>query len=503
MDRPNILFIQCDQMTAAALPAAGNTVVKAPHLDRLAREGVMFRRAYCPSPLCVPSRAAMMTGALPSRTGAYDNAGEFPAGIPTMAHYLRLQGYHTQLIGKMHFIGPDQLHGYEDRPVTDVYPAGFDWVPDWTLGEDDRLAWYHDMSSVLRAGPLDAALQIDYDQEVAFRAQRALVDAARDRSRPFFITTSFTFPHDPFEVPPSYWNAYEGLTIDPPRVPAIPFDQQDPHSQRLAKMMEADKVDPRPDQVLNARRGYYAAVSYVDAMTGELIGLLESLGLTDNTVVVFTSDHGEMLGERGLWYKMSPFEGSASVPLIFWSKARFQPREVDQPVSILDLLPTLVEIGGGHSGRHLPFAIDGESLLPLLRGEIGAQHGDVVMEYLGEGVHAPMVMMVRGPYKFVRCPGDPDLLFDVVDDPFELDNLTGDPRHQGVYGEMAEAVELRWEFDTLTADVLASQARRRVVAEALTQGRIHRWDHPTPDDAAWRYVRTGDDFWATHERRRL
>ena len=154
--RPHILLVIADQLSARALPAYGNRVARTPSLDRLAREGVVFERALCASPLCVPSRAALVTGMLPSRTGVYDNGAELPAGIPTVAHYLRLLGYRTVLSGKMHFIGPDQLHGFEERPLPDVYPAGFDWVPDWRLEDDETLPWYHDLSSVLRAGPVRA-----------------------------------------------------------------------------------------------------------------------------------------------------------------------------------------------------------------------------------------------------------------------------------------------------------------------------------------------------------
>ena len=325
MEQPsNILLLQCDQLAASALSAYGNTTVLSPNIDRLAAEGVVFERAYCPSPLCVPSRAAMMTGLLPSRNGAYDNEGEFPTGLPTIAHYLRLGGFHTQLIGKMHFIGPDQLHGFEDRPVTDIYPAGFDWIPDWNLNDDERLPWYHDMGSVFRAGPVRAALQIDYDEEVAFHTRR-LVDAARSPGRPFFITASFTFPHDPFEVPLDYWMRYDGAAIDPPKVPPVAVEDQDPHSRRLSRMIEADKFLPTPDQVLAARRGYYAAVSFIDDIVGDLLATLDSLGLAERTAVIFTSDHGEMLGEGGLWYKMSPREGSARVPLILSHPTRWAP----------------------------------------------------------------------------------------------------------------------------------------------------------------------------------
>src|SRR5439155_15906238 len=193
------------QLSASALPAYGNHVVQAPHLERLGEEGLVFERALCASPLCVPSRAALMTGLPPSQTGAFDNAGELSAGIPTFAHRLRLLGYRTVLVGKMHFIGPDQLHGFEERPMTDVYPAGFDWLPDWDLADDERLPWYHTLGSVLRAGPVRSTLQLEYDAEVVERAVAAIGRAAREPSRPLLLVASFTHPHDPYEAPPQHW----------------------------------------------------------------------------------------------------------------------------------------------------------------------------------------------------------------------------------------------------------------------------------------------------------
>jgi choline-sulfatase len=141
-DKPNILILMADQMSAPFLPFYGPSPVKAPTLSRLAAEGVLFTSAYSNSPLCAPARFTLQSGLLPSKIGAYDNASEFPASTPTMAHYLRLGGYRTILTGKMHFAGPDQLHGYEERLSTDIYPADFGWTPDWT-DFPNRPTWYH------------------------------------------------------------------------------------------------------------------------------------------------------------------------------------------------------------------------------------------------------------------------------------------------------------------------------------------------------------------------
>ena len=181
-DRPNLLILMADQLTARALRAYGGSVARTPHLDALAAQGVVFESFYCNSPLCAPSRFSFLAGQLPSRIGAYDNAAEFAAAVPTFAHYVRSAGYQTALAGKMHFCGPDQLHGFEERLTTDIYPADFGWTPDWTRFEE-RPGWYHTMDSVTQAGPCTRTNQIDFDDEVVFAARQKLFDLARSRDR--------------------------------------------------------------------------------------------------------------------------------------------------------------------------------------------------------------------------------------------------------------------------------------------------------------------------------
>jgi choline-sulfatase len=494
--QPHIVLVIADQLAARSLPAYGNRVAQTPHLDRLAEEGVVFERALCASPLCAPSRASLMTGMLPSGTGAYDNAGELRAAVPTFAHYLRALGYRTVLAGKMHFIGPDQLHGFEERPLPDVYPAGFDWIPDWRLADDATLPWYHDLSSVLRAGPVRATLQVDYDAEVLHYARRAIVDSAREASRPLLLVASFTHPHDPYEVPAAYWDRYERAEIDPPTHPDPPSPLDAP-TRRLRAMIAADRIPVSPGQTLLARRGYYGAVSLIDDHLGTILATLAEQGMTDDTVVLVTSDHGDMLGERGLWYKMAPFDDSIRVPFLVHAPGRFAPRRVTQPVSLLDVLPTLVDFAGGFEEDRPAAAIDGVSLVGSLAGD-EAPARDIPLEYLAEGVRAPQVTLVRGPLKLVRQLGEPDLLYDVAADPGERTNLVGDPDRTEDARSLAQAIDARWGLERLDSEVRASQERRRLVARALAIGWVTGWDHPTLDPAG-PYIRTGQDFWGTLE----
>jgi len=503
----NILLVMADQLGPRTLPAYGNRVVQAPNLSRLAREGVVFEHAYCSSPLCAPSRASMMTGRLPSRIGVYDNGAELPASVPTMAHHLRSRGYRTCLAGKMHFIGPDQLHGFEERLTSDIYPAALHWIPDWEAPPARRLPWYHDMSSVLGAGVSDATLQMDYDEEVAFRSVRAIRDVARaGDGRPFLLVASFSHPHDPWEVPAEYWDRYAGAPIDAPAVPAIPDDELDPHSRRIREMCGGIGLEVSAELVLNARRAHYAAVSYVDDKLGLLLEAVEMAGLRQDTVVIFTADHGEMLGERGLWYKMTFFEPSAAVPLIVSAPWAFGPRRVRENVSLLDLLPTLAELAGARAGVERAVdtgdQLDGASLVPLLRGDAVSHADTVVGEYLAEGALAPVVMIRRGSLKFVTSPGDPDQLFDLGSDPHELSNLAASADYAHEVVAFREEVAQRWDLGALRDQVIASQRRRRLVAHALSIGAPPTWDYRPDDDSARRYVR-GADFWPPFDRARL
>jgi choline-sulfatase len=488
--RLNVLLIMADQLNPMVLAAHGGRA-RTPAIDRLAANGVVFDGAYCNSPLCAPSRAAFMTGRLPSRTGGYDNAAPFGSDVPTFAHLMRMRGYRTTLAGKMHFAGPDQLHGFEERLTTDIYPADFGWTPDWEHPER-RPSWYHNMTSVADAGACIRTNQLDFDEEVAFTAERAIYDAARGAdTRPFCLVASLTHPHDPFAVPRRYFDLYRDEDAGLPRV-TFANAPLDPHSARLRHVSNMDVEPVNAAQVVRARRAYLGAVSFVDGIVGRLTQALEETGLADDTVVILTSDHGEMLGERGLWYKMSFLDGSARVPLIVHAPRHFSNRRVRSCVSLVDLAPTLAEIaadGGAADGLD---EIDGRSLLPHLSG--GDGHDEAIGEYLAEGAVAPVVMIRRGSEKFIHSPVDPDQLYDLASDPDERLNLASDAAGGGRVAELRAEVAGRWDLPALDAAVRASQRRRRLVAAALEQGADPKWDHQPIRDASRSYIRRFADL---------
>jgi choline-sulfatase len=498
MRRPNILILMVDQLAGTLFPDGPAEWLHVPNLRRLAERSTRFANAYAPSPLCGPARASVMTGALPRRTRVYDNASEFASDIPTFVHHLRRAGYQTCLSGKMHFVGPDQLHGFEERLTTEIYPADFGWTPDYRRRGERVDWWWHNLGSVTGAGVAETTNQLEYDDEVAHHALAKVYELARGGDpRPWLLTASFTHPHDPYVARRRWWDLYEDCDRLQPETPAIPYEDQDPHSRRISDANDWRRYDIRPEHVARARRAYFANISYVDHRIGEILDALEATG--QEAVVVLLSDHGDMLGERGLWFKMSFFEGSARVPLMIAAPG-LPPGRIDAPVGTLDLAPTLAELAG-LSLDEVAAWIDGESLVPLAQGR--ARSAPVAMEYAAEGSDAPLVALREGRWKYVACALDPPQLFDLRDDPRERVNLAADPAHAGTAARFAREVARRWDLDAYDREVRDSQARRLVVYEALREGAYFPWDFEPLRRASERYMRNHLDLNALEARQRF
>jgi choline-sulfatase len=489
MSKPNILIVMADQLSGTFFPDGPADFLHAPQLKALAARSARFVNTYTTSPLCVPARASLAAGQLPSRTRVYDNAAEFAAAIPTFAHHLRRAGYYTCLSGKMHFVGPDQLHGFEERLTTDIYPADFGWTPDYRKPGERIDWWYHNLGSVTGAGVAETTNQLEYDDEVAFCANQKLYELARESDdterRPWCLMVSFTHPHDPYVARKRFWDLYEGSVSLEPTVGPIAFAAQDPHSQRLMLAFDYARFNVTRDDVRRSRRAYFANVSYLDEKVGELIGTLGRTRMLDDTVIVFCADHGDMLGERGLWFKMSFFEGSARVPLLVAGPGIAAGKHLD-PVSILDLTATLCDLAGVSKDEVAPWT-DGASLRLIIDG--GARASPVLMEYAAEGSYAPLVGIREGDWKYVRCVLDPDQLFNLAKDPQELKNLATDPAHAATLSEYRAAADARWDLARFDAEVRESQAQRWVVYEALRKGGYTPWDYQPLRNAAERFMR--------------
>jgi len=484
--RPNILIFMVDQLNGTLFPDGPAPWLHTPNLSALAGRSVRFANAYAASPLCAPARASFMSGQLPHRTRVYDNAAEFASDIPTYAHHLRRAGYQTCLSGKMHFVGPDQLHGFEERLTTDIYPADFGWTPDYRKPGERIDWWYHNMGSVTGAGVAEITNQLEYDDEVAYHATRKVYDLGRGRDeRPWMLTVSFTHPHDPYVARRKYWDLYADCAHLDPSVPAIPYEAQDAHSRRILDASDWRNFEISGDDIRRSRRAYFANISYVDDKIGEVLAALSVTRQAENTIIVFVSDHGDMLGERGLWFKMTFFEGSVRVPLMI-AAPDLPAGRVDAPVSTLDVLPTLADLARIDLDEIMPWT-DGETLTGLVRG--GERTAPVPMEYAAEGSHAPIVALRQDRWKYVHCDIDPPLLFDIGADPHERINLAAHPAHTSTAAGFALSVREFWDMTAFDAEVRQSQARRRVVYEALRNGSYFPWDYQPLQRASERYMR--------------
>ena len=497
--KPNFVIFMLDQLAPQFMPTYGNKVVQTPAISAFAEASVVFDNAYCNYPLCAPARYAFMAGRLPTKIGAWDNAAEFMAEIPTFAHHLSALGYDTTLSGKMHFCGPDQLHGFHRRLTTDVYPSDFAWVPNWDQ-PDAKLDWFHNMDVVRQAGICTRSAYLDFDDEVVFQAKRHLFDLARKQNdRPFCLVVSLISPHDPYLARREHWDRYRHDDIDMPKL-GISDVKMDPHSRRIIDGIGMQHPAPTSEQVRNARHAYYGSVSYIDERFADLARAVNESGFADNTVTIVTADHGDMLGERGLWFKMNWFENSARIPMIVHAPSRFRSRRVAAAVSQIDILPTLLDLARDGKDLHAEVITDGRSLVPHLLGRVG--HDEAIGEYTGEAASAPGVMIRRGPYKFIHCPTDPDQLYELSVDPLELNNLAGLPEHGERVTKLRQEISKGWDLEAIRSAVISSQRRRRYLHQ-ITRAQGVAWDYQPVVDARNLYIRNTASIFELEQRSRF
>lgn len=405
MKRPNILLIVSDQHRADFIEGEGDPLVATPNLRRLADNGMLFGRCVCPSPLCVPARMSMMTGRAPHRLNVWGNEDPLGSNIPTFAHALGAAGYRTVLAGRMHFMGGDQLHGFDERLVGDVC-GGF---PGQNRAEYRFRGYWGETESVHSAGP---GLSHDqyYDQAVAAEACRIIRDHEVSKDvRPLLLVVGFYSPHDPYRAHEKYFRKYS-KTGDLPKDPngaALHPSDRDRHLKN-----GWDKITE--DEIRKARSAYRGKCEFMDELAGQVIECFEESPLGTEGIIAYTSDHGEMLGDHGLWAKSCFYESALRSPLIMAGKGIGKGR-AGKSVSLMDLAPTLAELAGA---ERMPSA-DGISLLPVLRGE-ETNERIIFCELRGTQRAA-----IFGEWKYVYSHGEAPQLFNLLTDPEERLNLAG------------------------------------------------------------------------------
>lgn len=469
----NLLFLFSDQHAASVMGCAGDAHVQTHALDRLAARGVRMRNAYCPSPVCVPSRMSMLTACHPVAQDCWTNDDPLGQDRPTWPQALGAAGHRPELIGRMHSIGLDQMRGYLRREVGDHSP-NWPGTPFHDLGP---LRGANDPTpgSLVAVGAGQCAYELK-DRDVTAVALAALDRIAKE-GRPFCLTLGFMLPHAPFVAAERWVEHYLSVLPPPPIPPGAP---EHPWIAWWRRNRGIDAVPERKSRL--ARAAYWGLVSALDEMIGQVLDRLEALGLADETLVVYASDHGEHAGNRGLWWKHTFFDESAKVPMILSLPGVLpQGAECDDIVSLIDLSQTMIEAMGG---APLPHA-DGRSFWPRLTGAPQDWVQRVFSEYCTDAVpawtggRAVQQRMVRdGDWKLHYYHGEPPLLFNLADDPLESRDLASDPAHAGTLERLRALVLDGWDPEAVRKLMAARRARKDVLAAwagAVRPANHHLW----------------------------
>ncbi len=454
--RPNLLYIHSDQHNAAVTGCYGDAQVHTPHLDRLAQGGAHFTSNYCCSPICVPSRMATLSGRHPWQNEVWSNSHVLNSNVPTLAHSMGIAGYRPALIGRMHAVGPDQLHGYCERLVGDHSP-NFPGIPTADRGALQGTAG-PERISIRHAGVGQSGYQV-HDEAVTAAAvdwlnrlgvrRRAGVDDA-----PFSLSVGYMLPHPPYVARRADYDRHAD-SLPPPRKPRDYADEAHPYLRRWRETTGLTDVDA--GETRRARAAYWGLVEAMDAMIGEVLAALAANDLERDTLVVYSSDHGDMVGEHGLWWKHVFYEESARVPFLLSVPWLTQTqRRIDGVSGHVDLAPTLLDL----AGVPRPDALEGRSLAGALTGDLDLRQHAAFMEWNGVGdrdlgnpvtnlmATLPWRSIVTGDrWKLNLCAGDQSELFDLNDDPYEQTNRFDDPAQRDRVRELAARIRL-WQVET-------------------------------------------------------
>jgi choline-sulfatase len=447
--KPNVLFILTDQHNAQVLGCAGDTAVRTPNLDRLAQQGVRFEQAYCQNPLCVPSRASLLRGKYSRTIGIYTNTDMMEPNSITIPRVLSSQGYRTCLIGKGHFNG-EQFHGYQERPYGDLYGQAHQPDPRRTPESGESGLG----GLVGNAGPTGIPLPLTQTEICVAEASKWLqthIDLHPEQ--PFFLSVNFDKPHFPVRCPAPYFAHYANR-LHVSECPADYYEQAVPFVRKAIDRFSFRDQDG--DRYLQA---YYGCVEWVDDAIGRLLQVLLYLDLADNTIVIYTSDHGDLLGEKGAWNKTLFFDASTRIPLIVRCPALFSTGKVlSDLVGLIDLFPTICQA----VQIPVPAECEGTSFLPVLEGSGAFPRSHLFCEsaFLGEPEMGGC-MIRQGQWKYTYYLDGSQELYDMAADPEEWNNLATEPSMKHVVDKFNAEVRAFWKPETYLNRLAATPRTRR------------------------------------------
>ncbi len=448
-NKPNLLYIHTDQHTPFVTGCYGDDLVQTPNLDRLAATGAVFDSAYCNSPICVPSRMSMLTGRFPHQNRVWTNEHSLDSSIPTLAHSLGAAGYHPVLFGRMHSLGPDQLHGYAERYVGDHSPNYLNG-PAVDRGALNGTAGPHRIS-LEKSGAGQSAYQVHDEYVTAatidYLNQLGVEQRSGLREEPFCITVGYMLPHAPFVARKEDFDLYRD-TISMPRIEEPFSDDLHPHIRWWREHTAIKSVTEA--EIRRARAAYWGLVTRIDIMIGQILDTLAANDLADNTMIVYTSDHGDMVGEHSLWWKHTFYEHSVRVPLIInWPGVIPGNQRRSEVVGGPDVTATLLDAGVAPPLPGSP----GRSLLPLLTRTDATWDNIAFSEYCSDQFCGDQPcfqrMIRRDKWKLVYYHGLEPQLFNLSNDPHELNDLAQDTAHQEIRAELTTQVLAGWDPDDI------------------------------------------------------
>ena len=397
-----------------------------------------------------------MTGRHIHHIKVWDNGAPLAAEAATWAHVVRTHGYDAVLAGKQHFRGPDRLHGFCAQIARDINAENKPVIPDWSQDIQNGTP-----TREIRAGAgLTEEVAADDQAEGAALAYLRHPDR---QTGPWALNVGFVAPHPPWIVPRRFFDMYPPDEVDLPAIPPGHIEGQHPVHQRMRRWRGLPEETLPEEAVRRARSAYYGLVTSLDERLGRLLDALDETGLRERTAVVYTSDHGELLGEHGMWYKSSFYEQSVRIPLIISWPGNLPRRRVKEVVSLVDLTATIVELAGA---PRLDW-MDGDSLLSLAKGESRGWKNEAISEYYASGVTRPMGMIRRGRFKLNHSLGDRTELYDLQDDPGEFNDLGEQSAYEGIRETLAARLLSQLNPTRLDGQVRQSQSERRLIYDFL------------------------------------
>jgi choline-sulfatase len=465
MRAPNFLVIMSDEHNPKVMGCNGHPVVQTPNLDALAARGTMFSSAYTTSPVCIPARAGFACGKYIHQIGFWDNADAYDGTVKSWHHVLRERGHRVVSIGKLHFRLPGEDHGFTEEQIPMHIIDGKGDLMGLVRDDQPRRGGATKMAAM--AGPGESPYTF-YDKDICSHAQVWLrEEGTRDDGKPWVLFVSFVAPHFPLTAPPEHYYKYWNRDLPMPKLYAREQRPRHPYLEDYRNTFCYDDYFKSAKDVKRAISGYFGLVSYVDENIGKVLTALEEAGLAMNTDVMYTSDHGDNLGARGLWGKSTMYEEIAGVPLIIAGPGIPAGKRIDTPVSHVDCFPTIVETVG------VPFAEvkDTHPGISLLEIAAGAKPNRTVLsEYHGMGSTTGAFAVRVGKWKYVHYAKYEPQLFDLDKDPDETRDLARDPAHAAVLAEcraalysVCDPVEVDRRAKARQAELLAENGGRDAV----------------------------------------